>query len=141
MAAIVPIVINDGLATPVAHTFSPYKVGETAGLFSAEYEDRIGGIYVGMPRLHLTMKRPTSDRRTVRVGVKVMAPILEVLSNSTVSGIMPAPTVAYTPLFEGTFVIPERSTIAARRDILAYVTNMLANPTVVSAVRDLEMPF
>lgn len=141
MAAIGNLVLNDGKATPVAHTFQPYKVGEANGSYSAEFEDRVGGIFVGMPRIHIATKRPTSDRKTLRVMVKVTAPILETVSNSTVSGIAPAPTVAYTPLFEATFVLPERATIDARKDLLAYVRSLLASAVVTSAVNDLEMPF
>lgn len=143
MAAVGNLTINDGQATPVAHTFNPRRVGDgnTTNSMMAEYEDRVGGIVVGFPRISIMMRYPDKNLRSTKVSIKVTRPVLETVSNSTVSGIAPAPTLSYNPLFTAEFILPERSQLADRKDILAYARNFLANAVVTSAVHDLEMPW
>lgn len=139
MAARANVVINDGQATPVAHTFNPNAGdGNVPGVSVISYEDRSGGIQVGFPVITISTRRPTKQLKNHKVTFTVKSPTLEVVSNSTVSGITPAPTVAYDVLFKGEFVLPERSTLAARKDLLAYARNLFANAVVTSAVHDLE---
>jgi len=143
MAAASPVVLNDGQATPVAHTFTPKRIGDgnTNNSMMAEYEDRSGGVVVGFPKISIMMRYPDKNLRTTKVSIKVSRPVLETVSNSTVSGIAPAPTLSYVPMFSGEFVLPERSGINDRKDILAYVRNLLAHAVVTSAIQDLEMPY
>lgn len=143
MAAAANVVINDGQATPVAHTFTPRRIGDgnTNNSMMAEYEDRAGGVVVGFPKVSIMMRYPDKNLRTTKVSIKITRPVLETVSNSTVSGIAPAPTLSYVPMFSGEFVLPERSQLADRKDILAYVKNFLAHAVVTSAVQDLEMPY
>lgn len=135
MAAIAALTLADGKATPVNHTFSPENI-DAAGV--AKYKDRSGGIALGYPTVSIGIRQPSKSSRLYRVTVKIATPILEVTSPSTSTGIQPAPTLAYTPLFTGEFVLSERSTLAERKDLLAYVKNMLANAVVTSAVHDFE---
>lgn len=142
MAARSNIVINDGLVTPVAHTFNPNSGdGNVPGVSVISYEDRILGIQVGFPVISIATRKPTKTNRNYKISIKVAVPVLETVSNSTVSGIAPAPTVAYTTMFIGEFIAPERSTLPIRRDLLAYVRNLLVNPNVTLAIQDLESPW
>lgn len=135
MAAIAVLTINDGAATPVAHTFSPNPDINSS---LPVWVDRSGGIAMGYPKISLSVRNPTKASRTYKVTLKIATPIMETVSASTASGIPPAPVVSYTPLCNVEFVLPERSTLQQRKDLLAYVKNTLANAVMTSAVQDFE---
>jgi hypothetical protein len=123
MPAIANIVINDGQGTPVAHTFAPVTIKAEV----ASYADRVGGISVGYPTITASLSQPTKTSRLYKARLKVVMPVLETVSNSTMSGILPAPTKAYDVTADMTFFMPERSTLSDRKNILAYAKNLLAN--------------
>lgn len=135
MTAFASIAINDGQTTPVAHTFSPVKI-DASGV--ATLADRSGGIAIGFPIITLSVRAPSKTSRNYKVIGKVLVPTLEVTSPSTATGIQPQPTKAYDLMGYFEFVLPERSTVAERKDLLAYVKNLLANTNVVSAVETFE---
>jgi hypothetical protein len=136
------IVINDGVATPVAHTFNPTSGdGNVPGVSVIGYEDRVDGIQVGFRRLTMSTRKPTKTNKNYKFTLAVVVPVMENVSNSTVSGIAPAPTVAYEVTAQVSFVMPERSSLAARKDTLAYVRNSLAHAVMTSAIQDLESPW
>lgn len=143
MPAIAPIVINDGLATPVAHTFSPTKLAEGMSLF----EDRVGGVGIGFPSIVVMLKRPgparngeasNANARAYKATVNVNLPVLESTSAATGTGIPPAPTVAYVARHAGQWILPERSTTAVRKDLHAFVYNLLNNADIKKVLIDLE---
>lgn len=142
MAQIANIVLNDAATTPVAHTFSPSRQGFFNGLDVAEYEDRASntGIPVGFYRFSLNVSRPNRDRKSYRIALKLSIPVMEVTSNSTVSGIAPAPTVAYTPLAQVEVVIPDRASQQSRKDLRKMLYEALASSAVVSAIENLDFP-
>jgi len=137
MTAIAALTIADGAATPANHTFSPVNIDQVG---VAKWADRSSGIALGFPVLSFSMKTPSvKGARNYRAMIKVALPVLEVTSPSTSTGIQPAPTKAYDLLASVEFVLPERSTLAQRNDLLAYVKNFLANTTVVPpAVQSFE---
>lgn len=140
MASQANLTINDGQATPVAHTFFTNGAGwsdSLAGIL-ASWVDRSQAAAVGYWRVSLSFKEPNKQRKNYVVVAKSEVPVLENVSNSTVSGIAPAPTVSYNPITKTEFSIPERSTLAARKDQLAIHRNFLANAVITSAVQDLE---
>jgi len=142
MASRANLVINDGQAAPVAHTFNPNSGdGNVAGVSIISYEDRSGGIQVGFPIVEIHTRRASKTMKNQKVSIIVKNPVMEVVSNSTVSGIEPAPTVAYDCVFRGEFILPERSSLASRKDILAYTKNLLAHAALSSAIHDLESPW
>lgn len=136
MTAIAALTINDGAATPVAHTFSPVNI-DAAGV--AKWVDRSSGIALGFPTITFSMRQPNKVNRNYKVTTKVVYPVLEQTSASTASGIQPAPTKAYDLVFNGEFILPERSTLAQRNDLLAFVKNYFASAAVVPpAVQNFE---
>lgn len=141
MSAIANIVVNDGLATPVAHTFAPAKTQADMAVL----EDRISGIYIGYNRLTYQLTRPTGSSngatRNLKLSIKIETPKLEVVSNSTVSGISPAPTISYRPVAEVLATFPERSTLQDRKDLLAFLKNVLANAFSTDAFEKFELPY
>ncbi len=141
MAAIANIVINDGQGTPVAHTFAPAKTQADMALL----EDRTAGIYIGYNKLTFALMRPVGASkeatRNLKLSIKVETPKLETVSNNTVSGIAPAPTISYRPVVELVATFPERCSLQDRKDLQAYIKNLLSNPFVSDAFEKYEMPY
>ena len=144
MPAFAALTINDGKATPVAHTFSPARIDEKG---VASFFDRSGGIAIGFPRLSVRLTEPVPAKagqasnaksRFYRATVTVDVPILESTSAATGSGIAPAPTVAYVHSSRTTLDLPERGNLADRNDLVAYTVNALGNTTVKSVIQNLE---
>lgn len=136
MPAIGNIVINDGAATPVAHTFAPNGIVQD----QAKYADRSGGIAVGYFTIDATLRPPSnqSRERNYLATLRIKTPILEVTSPSTGTGIQPAPTISYNPIAELKFWLPERSTLQNRKDLRAFVKNLMADAVVTALVETLE---
>jgi hypothetical protein len=142
MPARAAIVVNDGQATPVAHTFTP-----TSDREADVFEDKASGIALGFPQILFRTRRPAAARngqssdannRVYRIQVNVAWPVLEVTSPSTGTGIQPAPTIAYTLRANMEWILPERSTLSDRKDLRAIVYNMLDNSDVKKVLQDLE---
>ncbi len=134
MPAVTPLTINDGQATPVAHTFG---VGPLIGT-KAQYYDRSGGVSIGYPNIMIDAAQPTGRSNLFKTRVKIVVPVLEVVNASTYNGITPAPTKAYDLTFDGVFIIPARAALAQRKDLLAYVKNTLANAVITAVVETQE---
>lgn len=134
MPVFAALILNDGQATPVAHTFAQKTLIGT----EATYVDRVSGITVGYPTLTVNSMPPTKTSRLAKVRVKMVLPVLEVVNASTYNGITPAPTKAYDLTFDGMFFLPERCTLAQRKDILAYAKNILSNALLTTLVETQE---
>lgn len=130
MSAIASIVINDGQTTPVAHTFSPVTI-DAVGV--AKWADRAAGISIGFPTLTYSLKSPSKGSSAYKLTAKVTLPVLEQTSPSTATGIQPAPTVAYSLIANVELVLPERSLLLDRKNLLAFARNYLANAAVITA--------
>jgi len=135
MSAIAAMGLNDGQATPVSHTFSPVNI-DSNGI--AKWADRSGGIALGYPTITFSMRQPSKASRAYKVTAKIVTPVLEVTSPSTASGIQPAPTLAYNLMATVEFVLPERSTLAQRKDVAAYLRNLLISGMFTQATENFE---
>jgi hypothetical protein len=142
MAQRTNLVMNDAQATPVSHTFGPTSGdGNLPGWSVIEYEDRAGGILAGYNRIKISTRKATTKLPHQKVVLEVLVPILETVSNSTVSGIAPAPTVAYTCISRMEFVLPARSALQARKDLRTFAATLLQNSEVIKAIETLESPW
>lgn len=143
MSALANVVISDGAASPVSHTFKPVNIDAQD---VAHFNDVVSGIPLGFGRLSVSLKVPnaslspgSNSKSTVyRARMKIEIPTMEVTSAATGSGIQPAPTVSHTTMFNGEFVLPSRGTLQERKDILAYAKNLLSHALATSVVVDLE---
>lgn len=135
MPAFASMTLNDGQATPVAHTFGTVNK-DSSGV--AKWADRVGGIALGYPVVTMSVREPVKDSRNYKVMIKIAVPTLEVTSPSTATGIQPAPTLAYAHLATINLIMPERGALAERKDLLAYLKNLLAHANVTAAVESLE---
>jgi len=139
------IVLADALATPVNHTFVPLGP-DASGVFW--FEDQSQASPIGYWRISYQLKRPSvgqsgqsSASRTYRAVIGLHEPILETVSNNTVSGIAPAPTVSYVPRSFAEFVMPERSSLQNRKDLRKMTYNLLNEAQLVSLVESLVTPY
>lgn len=139
MPAFANITLSDGQSTPVAHTFTARRIQDGV----AKWQDTSGGIAVGFPTVTASLREPVpgSKTRNYRLTMKFAVPTLETVSNSTYSGITPAPTKAYDCICNVEFVMPERSITQNRKDIRAYVANSLAQVDLKSMIEDLAMVY
>jgi len=128
------IVLTDGAATPVNHTFLPAK--QDGILYT--YHDRSSGIMAGYGVLTAQSKLPGNGSRATTVSYKLSLPTLEQTSASTATGIQPAPTVAYTCTGKLEFVMPDRSTLQNRKDLLTMMRDLIDEALVTESVQDLD---
>lgn len=131
MPSFADIILNDGQATPVAHTFK-VKLND---LKQSVWEDRVGGIPVGYAVI--TVK--TEDSASVRkVRIWVTIPTLEAISGVNASGYTPAQKKAYDHRSYQEFFLPQRGTAAERKNLVAFHTNLLLNTGLLAVIRDGE---
>lgn len=135
------IVLADAQGSPVNHTFVP--IGrDKDGVYW--FEDQSQANSIGFWQISVDVRRPpaatakqSSEGRVQRVRVGLHEPILETVSNDTVSGIAPAPTVSYVPRAFTEYVMPERSTLQNRKDLRKMSSNLQDNAQIVAAVETL----
>jgi hypothetical protein len=135
MAAIAPITVDDGQATPVSHVFNPIQVSP------ATYRENgvAGTPNVGENEVILTLKGQSQTINKVVVTLRV--PILETLAGSTPGGYEAPPKVAYYLQANLEFLLPVRSTSEQRKNLRVLAKNLLTNTQVLSAVDTLEKPY
>lgn len=136
------VVINDGLATPVAHTFLPLGP-DAKGVWW--FEDQSPVVAIAYKKISVQLIRPSvakpgenADSRRNKVIIKFYDPVAETVSNSTVSGVLPAPGLAYTCTAEIVYLMPERATLQNRKDLRAYVANIHGNANIQAMIDSLQ---
>lgn len=137
MANKADIVLNDGLATPVARTFTPLQ---SLNDFES-WSDKESGISIGQPVITLSIRRPSKNLHSNKVRVQIALPTLEVTSANTQTGYQPVPKVAFNHLVVVEFICPDRGTLAERTDLLTFMSGALFESAVRSAVLNAEMPY
>lgn len=135
------IVLADAAGTPVNHTFSvngssSIPMGRDV-IQRAEFVDRSATSAIGNWKINMDYKQRASDGAWKQV-VHLKLPVLENVSNSTISGIAPAPTIAYTVEAKVEFTIPQRATLLDRQNVRKMMDNLLANSQVVALVESPE---
>jgi len=117
------IVLVDTTPTPdVNYTFGPVKQSGD----EASWAERSGGIPIGYGQLSISIRPPSAKslEKYYLVTARVTIPTLEVTSPSTMTGIQPAPTVAYKHIAEVKFWLSDRGTSDERlklRDFASYL--------------------
>lgn len=133
MPSFASITVNDGQATPVPHVFSPQKIDANS---VATFKERVGSNLVGQPTLSVQVKEPAKGTNgAFRVNIKLSLPKVVSVTDSNGN---PVTKVAYTPMFDGSFVLPQDSVEAERVDLLALVANVLNNAAVKPVVTKVE---
>lgn len=128
MPAIAALTINDGAATPVAHTFSPV----TTDGAKAQWADRSPSVPAGFRLLSFEMKEPAGNRTAYSAVMTGFHPVV-----ATVDG---TDQVVRYNSFTLTVNFGPNSTLQERKDTIAYALNGLSNASVQTALQNLE-PF
>lgn len=139
------IVLADAQATPVNHTFVPLGP-DREGVFW--FEDQSQASPIGYWRISYQLKRPpvvaagaNSSQRTYRAVIGLHEPVLENVTNATVSGVAPAPTISYVPRVFVEGVLPERASLQNRKDLRKMIFNLLNEAQCIALVENLVMPY
>jgi hypothetical protein len=141
MPAFAAFTINDGKATPVAHTFNPIS-GES-GLFV--WQDQSPTSAIGFLTVTYRLSRPTvaaapgiasAADRMWKHTIGIAVPTMETLGNNS-AGLTPPPTVAHIHRANLEFRQPERGTLADRKDLTAFAYNLLGHASWKSVLNDL----
>lgn len=145
MPAVANIVLANGEATPVNHTFAPLGKDPSNGFFWFEDQSprvasssSLGWPRIGIKTVRTQMAQPGQNAKGLinEVHYVIQHPTLEALATSD-SGLTPPPTVAYRDTFKGVYMMPARDSLADRKDLLAYNKNLQANTTFVDLVHNL----
>ena len=128
MPAIATLTINDGNATPVAHTFAPQS---TTGA-RAQWADRSPTIPAGFRTISHELAEPNGNRTVNKVTMGFVCPVV-----ATVDG---SDTVVRYNSGQLVLNIHPQSTLQERKDLYAYMANSMANGSIKTSVENLE-PF
>jgi hypothetical protein len=140
MPQISSITINDGAATPVAHTFTP--LGKDAdGVFWWEQTTPSPANKLGAKRIGYKQTRELSQKSQLTAVCKcqysLWVPTMETLANNS-AGITPPATVAYKEVARFSFDLAERSIAQERKDTRVLAMNFLAHAMVIANLDNLE---
>lgn len=142
MSTATSIVLADAAGTPVNHTFAPTGLDDDKTFW---FVDQSATNAIGYWKISVKIQQPGTPRagessanRTSRITVGLHEPVLETVSNSTVSGIAPAPTVAYIPRVITEFIIPERAVLLDRKNVRKMVANLMNDANIISVVENLN---
>jgi hypothetical protein len=124
MPAITSITVEDGKATPVAHTFAAHTA-QTGSVPSRFYEKSAGSLTGWLDLSNLVQKNDASQ--STKVTVKLRQPVVD--SNGL---------VIRQNLFVGQWIIADSATEAERNDFAAYVSNTMDNSVIRATITDLE---
>jgi len=143
--AAVNIVLADAQGTPVNHTFVPLGPDKD-GIFW--FEDQSQSNAIGFWRISMQLMRPpaaqagsNSSNRVYRVKVNLHEPILETVSNDTVSGIAPAPTVSYVSRCLMEMLAPERGSLQNRKDLRKMQYQLCNEAQYIALAETLILPY
>jgi hypothetical protein len=134
------ITINDGQGSPAAHSFLP----RGANTALATYLETAGGIGIGIPSITIgTVRRGKGSDSTFRVEARITVPVLATINGSD-GGYTPIPKVAFNLFAKVEIVAPDQCSLQNRKDIFAFVKNLMgladgSNP-VRQALVDFDIP-
>lgn len=129
MSAINTITVADAAATPVNHNFIPHKiVGDVAW-----YNEKSATSAQGFMPLSVSLRSPQAGTgaRVFRQQVNFAMPVLMTDSEGN-------EVVSHTLRANVEFILPERSTLQERKDVLELTRNILENSQITDAVENLN---
>jgi hypothetical protein len=92
-----------------------------------KWEDRSGSYRNGYPVFTLSHRAPSRTSALDKVQMKLVVPVLEVVAGDDASGFTPAPAVAFTMTFDGTFNLPARSSDTDRKKFYSLLCSLFAS--------------
>jgi len=137
MSAITSMTLNDGQATPVAHTFVPLSHSPN------EYMWRESGVSSVLAAVIVSMVflKVKGNASLEKIRLKTSVPALETATGNNADGYTAAPKLAYNLASIQDFIMPLRATQQQRKDVVAYARNLAANAQVTDALYDGLRPY
>lgn len=126
MPAIAALTVNDGLASPVAHTFSPASQSGSKTVFA----DRSPTIPAGYRTISHEWAEPNGNRTVWKLTMGFMFPVVANVDGSD--------TVVRYNSAQLVLNMNPNSTLQERKDTLAYVANSLDLASVKTSVENFE---
>lgn len=134
------ITVADAQATPVSHTFTPIGTDPSGVMW---FEDQSASNALGYWRLSIQRSAPnpnvsagtSSQNRVFKYRIGLHLPVLENTTNATVSGVAPAPQLAYVERAVVEFYTPERAALLDRQNIAKMLPLILQNAQLVTMVQ------
>lgn len=128
MAALAPIVVNDGQTTPVSHTLKP--IGKPAGSDWDFFVERMAGAPELQNELRLRSRQPTRPGQPYRVDLTFIN-----VDTKTVNG---EEVLDNQNRVDMTFTLARGGSEQFRKDLRAMLTDALSNSVVTAAIDGLE---
>jgi hypothetical protein len=142
MPAAANIVIADAQGSPVNHTFAPIGRDKNDVFW---YQDTSASNALGYWKISVELKRPTeptgrqsAEARSYRARIALHEPVLANITNSTVSGVAPAPQLAYTVRGIVEELLPEQGVLLDRQNISKMLPLLLQNSQIKAVIENLE---
>jgi len=136
MAAIAPIVISDGAATPVSHTFNPITSSPVS-----LYRDQVASLpLVGQATITVSMKLDAGSGLN-KVKIVLASPVVETIGTVGSSGYVAGPKVAFVNKVNLDFILPSRGTPQNRQDLRMMLSNLLSNAQIIDTINNMSPPY
>lgn len=132
MPQLTTIVLKDGAATPVSHTFSPTGINASG---VAQLDERVSGVPIGYPQITWSQRAPSSGSATYKLTGKLTQPKVVTVTDST--GAV-STVVDHSNLGTIELVVSSKSTKQERTDLRVLVSNLLLDPSIIACVDNLE---
>lgn len=125
MPAQTNLVLNDGKATPVAHTFVPDgALRDQSGKVIADWVDRSPASKIGFWTIK-EQHAPSNANGIEKLRLVVNLPVLESLSNTASNGIVPSPTKAFDDIVVVESWTHDRASTVQKTDKLAIIRSLV----------------
>jgi len=135
MSSLSDLVLADGQTTPVNHTFVGYQPQNATN--PAIWQNSEASTPAGFRRLTLSVSQPKKAGAPYKVRMVISDPVLASIPVGCCVDTN-IPQVSYVDFFDATFSLAYSSTLANRKDILAYAKNFMGLSVVSTAVQNLE---
>lgn len=138
------ITIADAGSSPVDHVFIPMGADPNGTFW---WVDQSHSNALGYWKIGVSLRRPqqaapgtsSADRNYV-AKIQLLEPVLANVTNSTVTGVEPAPVLAYVPRSYHEFYLPERGGSLDRANISKMSALLLAEPQIKTVIEQLTYP-
>jgi hypothetical protein len=142
MGAATTFTVNDGAATPVAHTFSPMGKDEKGVLWFEQTVPTPANV-LGSKRFGYKQTRswnPGAREALSKVVISLALPTLETPGTGD-NGYLAPPKIAYKVSARVEYDLPERSVSQERKDLRVLLNNSIASTQFVNAIENLNVVY
>lgn len=107
----------------------------------SKFEDRSSGIPIGFPVLTTSLRRAKTASAANRAVSKLVLPVLEIVTGSTVGGTAPLPSKAYDNICNIEVATNARSNTAERTELLTQTRDYVNSSSFADLVVNLDTDY